>query len=156
METVPRGTLLSEPGSLDPWFVTGLIQGAASFTYSRSGRIVSPYLGMKAKSADLELLVSVRSFLGGAGEIFPIRDRDRLDPDEIKGFYFRVSRSADLARVVEHLDRYPCLGTKAERYEIWREMVLGKRIRSRAESASRLDELALRLTEITTGHARRE
>ena len=125
VETVSRET------SLDPWFVTGLIEGIGSFTYSRSGKQFAVYFGVKNGSS--ALLDDLHEFFG-VGAIY----RD----------YFRVQRRNDLTVVVEHFDRYP-LRSKRATYEVWREMVVAKQD-FRKPNRERLDQLAEQLSQLTS------
>jgi hypothetical protein len=120
--------LVVTPG-LDPWYVTGLVEGEGTFTYSRSGKHLALYFAVKLTRADDALLLSLRDFFGGAGSIYRVRPRR---PTPGAGFtkaatYYRVCRRDDLRRIVEHFDAYPLRGAKAESYRVWRLMVLLKR-----------------------------
>jgi hypothetical protein len=106
VETFPRGTL-------HPWYVTGLVEGEGSFTYSRSGKQLAVYFTMKR---ELTLLEDLRSFFGGIGTIYGHGGTTS----------WRVTHRHDLARLVVHFDRYPLRTKKADSYAVWREMVLLK------------------------------
>lgn len=123
VETVSRET------SLEPWFVTGLIEGIGSFTYSRSGKQLAVYFGVKSSSS---LLLGDLNDFFGVGAIY----RD----------YFRVQRRNDLAVVVDHFDRFP-LRSKRATYEIWREMVIAKQD-FRKPNRERLEQLATELSQL--------
>ena len=58
VETVSRET------ALDPWYVTGLIDGVGSFTYSRSGRQLAIYFAVKLGSTSF-LLDDLKAFFQG-------------------------------------------------------------------------------------------
>src|SRR3954454_4331406 len=49
METFSRGT---SPAPLDPWYVTGFVEGEGAFTYSRSGKQLALYFGLKLSRDD--------------------------------------------------------------------------------------------------------
>ncbi len=129
METFSRGTL-------DPHWVTGFCDGAASFTFSRSGKQLALYFAVKLPRHEEPLLQELQSFFGGAGRLYEVDSRTS---------YYRVSKHDELARVVSHFDDYPLCSSKIRGYEIWREMVLVKQEFRRPDRA-RLDELAERLT----------
>ena len=110
--------------------MTGFADGAASFTYSRSGQQLALYFAIKAEPT---LLGEVQAFFEGAGRIYDT--------------YFRVSRRDELLRVVDHFDRYPLRSTKQEVYEVWRQMVMAKQEFRRPDRAL-LDSLAAQLTQL--------
>ncbi len=126
VDTVSRET------NLDPWYVTGFIDGVGSFTYSRSGKQLAVYFGVKVSGSDW-LLDELKEFFQ-AGAIYSIRGSS----------YFRVQRRTDLAAVVDHFDRHP-LRAKRQVYEIWREMVVAKQM-FRKPDRERLEALARELS----------
>jgi hypothetical protein len=124
-ETFSRGTQ-----QLDPWYVTGFVEGEGAFTFSRNGRQMALYFAIKLTGADRAILDTIREFFGGIGNIYDVVPRAAPTPSS--GYtkaaaYYRVCRREDLDRVVEHFDRYPLRGTKAASYAIWRQMVVLKR-----------------------------
>jgi hypothetical protein len=125
VETFSRGTL-------EPWFVTGFVEGEGAFTFSRSGRQLALYFALKRPAADRSLLEEIQAFFGGAGRLYAVGEGT---------VYYRVCRREELARVVTHFDRYPLRGEKAEAYRIWREMVALKQAFRRPER-EKLAELA--------------
>lgn len=129
VETVSRET------TLDPWYVTGLIDGVGSFTYSRSGKQLAVYFAVKV-SGSVSVLEELQAFFGG-GAIYA----------SARSSYFRIQRRDDLTAVLDHFDRFP-LRTKREVYEVWREMVIAKRTFRRPER-DRLDSLATELSNLT-------
>jgi hypothetical protein len=120
-------------GTLDPNYVTGFLDAAGSFTFSRTGRQIALYFAVRIAERDLALLEALQEFFGGIGRIYPGRSS-----------YFRVTRRDQLVRIVEHFDRYPLHSTKQEAFETWREMVHAKQEFRRPERA-RLDALTERL-----------
>ncbi|MBA3503839.1 MAG: LAGLIDADG family homing endonuclease [Myxococcota bacterium] len=129
METVSRET------SLDGWYVTGLIDGVGSFTYSRSGKQLAVYFAVKV-SGSIGVLEELQAFFQG-GSIYT---SDRSS-------YFRIQRRDELAVVLDHFDRFP-LRTKREVYDVWREMVIAKRA-FRKPDRDRLESLATELSNLT-------
>lgn len=121
METFSRGTL-------DPAYVTGFVDAAGSFTYSRSSKQLALYFAVKLSPVDRPLLEELQAFFGGIGRIY-------------SEAYFRVTRRDELMAVVEHFDRHPLQSSKREVYELWREMVLAKQ-EFRRPDRERLDQLA--------------
>ena len=129
MDTVSRET------TLDPWYVTGLIDGVGSFTYSRSGKQLALYFAVKV-SGSTSLLEDLREFFQ-AGAIYEIG----------RASYFRIQRRDQLVFVLDHFDRYP-LRSKRQVYEVWREMVLAKQT-FRKPDRDRLETLAGELSQLT-------
>jgi len=132
---------------LNPWYVTGLVEGEGTFTYSRSGSQIALYFAVKLARADDSLLLSLQDFFGGAGTIYRVRPRA---PTPGAGFskaatYYRVCRRSELGRIVEHFDAYPLRASKAASFRIWRLMVLLKQEFPRT-SRDRLDALAGKLS----------
>jgi len=124
-ETFSRGTQ-----GLDPWYVTGFVDGEGAFTFSRNGRQLALYFAIKLTGADKAILDDIRDFFGGIGSIY--RVAPRAAPTPASGYtkeaaYYRVCRRDELERIVEHFDRYPLRGVKARAYGIWRQMVILKR-----------------------------
>src|SRR6516162_3600700 len=115
METVPRATL-------QPWFVSGFADAHAAFTFSRGGRgHIDLYFAVKRPTGDRPLLEAIQKFFEGAGRIYAVKTRNAS--------YYRVSRPDELRRVAAHFEQYPLQSPmKREIYEVWREMVLHKRI----------------------------
>jgi len=145
---MPRG----RPDAADlpsPWYVTGFVETAGSFTYSRTGRNLAIYFAIKLPARDHRLLEAIRRFFGDAGTIYEIGRRDL--PARAGAVYLRVSRRDELARVVAHFDRYPRRGRKLESYRIWREMVRLKADRYRRPPRERLGRLANRLSAAPAG-----
>ena len=122
METFSRGTP-------DPAYVTGLIDAAGSFTFSRTSKQLSVYFAVKL--ADRDLLEDLQAFFG-VGRIYTTG----------RSAYYRVNRREELPRIVAHFDQHPLRSKKRETYELWKQMVEAK------AEFRRPDRLALsRLTE---------
>ncbi len=113
--------------SLNPWFVTGFIEGSGSFTYSRSGDSVIPYFALKVGAQDRSLLQALQAFFGGAGRLYDVSGRNEAASTRTTGaVYFRITRVAELAIVVAHFNRYPLVGAKAAAFSLWRRLVEAK------------------------------
>jgi hypothetical protein len=141
-ETFSRGTQL-----LDPWYVTGFVEGEGAFTFSRNGRQMALYFAIKLTGADRALLEDIRAHFG-VGAIYKVAARSAPTPSSgytKEAAYYRVSRRDDLERVVEHFDRYPLRGVKARSYAIWRQMVVLKR-EFRKPQRDELERLAAQLS----------
>lgn len=141
VNTDPRET------SLDPWHVTGLVEGEGSFTFSRSGtrrQNFSLFFAIKM-SGDEGLLDAVQAFFG-TGAIYPAGPGARL---------YRVSDLRDLESVVAHFDTHPLRGPKKRAFRVWREMVALKRDSFRRPPIERLEALAANLTAASPRNRRR-
>ncbi len=122
---------------LDPWYVTGFAEAQGSFTYSRSGRQLAIYFGIKLPAADEPVLDAIRAFFAGIGSIYPVQAGANA--------YFRVCRREQLPVIVDHFDSYPLRSSRRAAYEIWREMVLLKQ-RFRQPPRDALRQLAEQLS----------
>jgi hypothetical protein len=107
VETFSRGT------PLEPAYVTGLIEAAGSFTFSRTSKQISVYFAVKL--ADRDLLEELRAFFG-VGRIYSAG----------AGAYYRVNRREDLPRILAHFDQHPLRSKKRDAYELWKQMVEAK------------------------------
>lgn len=135
MDTFPRGT--SAEASLDPWFVTGLVEGTGSFTFSRSGSGLVVSFGIKRPARDRPLLDEVQAFFG-VGTIYTVGGG--------RAAFYRVTHRNDLSAVVGHFDQHPLRGSKRAAFDVWREMVALKQETFRRPPNERLEELAQALS----------
>lgn len=106
METFSRGTL-------DPAYVTGLIEAAGTFTFSRTSKQVSLYFAVKLP--DRDLLEDLQGFFG-VGRIYAAG----------ASAYYRVNRRQDLPRIVAHFEQYPLRSRKRKAFAVWKQMVEAK------------------------------
>jgi hypothetical protein len=134
METFSRETRTTD---LDPWYVTGFVEAQGSFTFSRNGRQMALYFGMKLPEVDEPVLHAIRDFFGGIGSIYPVQAGASA--------YYRVCRREQLPVIVDHFDSFPLISCKRAAYEIWREMVLLKQ-RFRQPPRDELRQLAEQLS----------
>jgi len=137
VETFPHGN------PLDPWYVTGFVEGEGTFTFSRNGFSLSLFFAIKLTGRDRVILEAIRDYFGGIGKIYDVKARAPAGPGS--GYtkaaaYFRTSRLDQLDVVLDHFDTYPLRGSKATSYSIWREMVL---LKWAARKSDRLELLAL-------------
>jgi hypothetical protein len=139
METFSHGTL-------DPWWVTGLVDGEGSFTFNRNGRQIAVVFQVKLTGADADVLVRLQQFFG-VGRIYKVAART---PTAMSGAtktaaMYRVNRHDELPRITSHFDAYPLQSYKANAFKIWRGMVtLKTEFRGRNKEA--LEELAFALS----------
>jgi hypothetical protein len=127
VETFSRGTL-------EPAYVTGLVDAAGSFTFSRSSKQLALYFALKVAAQDRPLLEEVQAFFGGAGRIY----------DQA---YYRVTRREELTAIVDHFDRHPLRSRKRQVYDLWREMVVAKQ-EFRRPDRERLEQLAAEIARL--------
>lgn len=139
METFSRGTL-------DPWYVSGFIDGEGTFTYSRSGKQLVLYFAVKRSMSDRPLLEMLQAFFLGIGRMYPTETGVASEMAAKSACYYRITRQKDLEQVITHIEQYPLQTSKAECYAIWREMVFLKRS-FRKPPRVQLDELARKLSE---------
>lgn len=142
METFPRGTF-----NIDPWYVTGFVEGEGTFTYSRSYDHMGLYFGIRLTKRDAPILESIQQFFGGIGKIYQAKAHISPKGGRTKSAsYFRITRVKDLLKVVEHFDIYQLNGTKQESYKIWRRMVMLKTNNIGKAPKEKLEMLARQLT----------
>ena len=134
--------------SPDPWYISGFAEASASFTYSRSGSVVALYFGIKVSIKDLVILQGIQAFFADIGRIYTIKASSERRVKGADFLYFRVNRARDLSQLVAHFDRYPLTGSKAQQYQVWREMVRLKQ-RFRRPDRERLTALASQLSNLT-------
>jgi len=96
-------------------YVTGLVEGAGSFTFNRNGERVTPVFAVRMKATSRNLLEELQSFFDNAGTIY--------ETNEQNACLFRVNRTRELLRVVQHFDEHPLRGDKRIAFRLWREMV---------------------------------
>ncbi len=139
MGTLSRGTL-------EPWWITGLVDGEGTFTFNRNGRQMAVVFAIKLTGVDRPIAERVQEFFG-VGRLYRVAARVlTASSDATKtAAYYRVNRHDELPRIVEHFDAYPLQSYKANSYKIWKAMVTLKRdFRGRNHAA--LEELALALS----------
>ena len=108
--------------NVNPWFLTGLIDGEGSFTIitdknnkrTLGWRVQSKFqIGLHKR--DLSLLFQIQQFLGGIGSIYihPTRNIVNYSVDSIK----------DLAILINHFEKYPLLTQKAADFILFKQVV---------------------------------
>lgn len=133
---------------LNPWYVTGFVDGEASFglTLSKTQFQISFKINLRAD--DRAILDQIQQFFG-CGKVYPQR---RMKPDGRNGkpqFAYCITSCSDALKLIKHFDQYPLQAKKQRDYVVWREAVLchvdgkGKHGRKREymrEFVSRLQE----------------
>lgn len=133
---------------LNPWYVTGLLEGAGSFTFQRSRGHVTVVFVFRVRPADRPLLVALQRFFKGAGRIYRLERRGPAHRESTTSWLYRINRPRELARVIEHLDAFPLCGERRAAYASWREMVW---LRAALHGASATPELVA----LTVAHSRK-
>jgi len=128
--------------TLEPWYLTGMVELAGSFTYSRSDRNVVPYFAIKLRNDEGGILDDVQAHFGGAGRQYALKG-SHPGP---RSRYYRVTRIQDLDLIVQHFDDYPLRGRKAAAYTIWRELVSLKRQGYRKPEREKIEKLCTSLS----------
>jgi hypothetical protein len=147
---VPRGTfewVAMISGILQPWYVTGFVEGEGSFTYSKAGSSLALYFSIRLPESDRAVLVQMQAFFNGVGKIYRQKGSKPVGSDNAKhASYYRVNRAQHLPVILNHFEAYPLKGEKALSFSIWREMVNLKLKRQRDGVSPELLELATRLS----------
>ncbi len=108
-------------GKIDPWFVSGLVEGEGCFSVSFSfrkklkvGIETRPSFSVSLNQRDLDLLQQLHAFFGCGAIRYSKSDRT----------YKYESRSiSDLTRrIVPHFERYPLRGSKRRDFEIFADV----------------------------------
>ena len=106
---------------LDPWFVTGLVEGegcfAVSFTLRKKLKIgieTRPSFSISLNRRDLSLIQAMHSFFGCGAVRYSKGDRT---------YKFESRSVQDLAtNIVPHFEKYPLHGSKANDFRIFAEI----------------------------------
>ena len=93
--------------SLDPWFITGLIDAEGSFVITilnniryKTGWTIQTRMQVKMHEKDRPLILSIQKFFGGIGYI--------SKPNNFSTVEFRVSTLNDIINVIiPHFNKYP-------------------------------------------------
>ena len=107
--------------SLNPWFVTGLVEGEGCFSVSFSfrkklkvGIETRPSFSLSLHQRDLELVKQLHAFFGCGAVRYSRSDRT---------YKFESRSVADLTRrIVPHFERYPLVGAKSKDYAIFADI----------------------------------
>lgn len=110
------------PQPLNPWYVTGLVEGEGSFTVSFNKRRqisvgieTRPSFSVTLSKRDLNLLKALRAFFGCGAIRYNRSDRT---------YKYEVRAVADLARkILPHFEKYPLAGVKGEDFRKFAEIV---------------------------------
>ena len=125
----------------DPSYLTGLLEVAGSFNFNRGRNQWNVVFAVALGGENRELLERMRSYFDG-GRIYPPAGGSRVTRCS-----YRVTRPAELLRVVEHFERHPLIGVRKNEFAIWREMVLLRAASIGQAQPEQMEELAKRLSE---------
>nr|AGN49028.1 LAGLIDADG endonuclease [Botrytis cinerea B05.10] len=116
LSTIDKGSF-----SLNPWFVTGFIDGDGSFAVSIAkkksgiGWKIQPILTIGLDQKDLDLLVQIKDFFK-VGKIYTSK----------RGIiYYTVGSTKDLIKyILPHFDKYPLATAKLKDYLVFKKIIL--------------------------------
>jgi len=138
---------------LTPWYVTGLCDGEAAFTFSRAEGTVALYFGIKQREDNQQIIEKIREYFHHVGNVYRNKESN---PTKNSGFshasaYYRVTKINELKVIVDHFDKYPLQSKKKqEAYQVWRQMVRYKLDNYRNIDYNELRVLAERLSSLNT------
>ena len=103
---------------LNPWYVTGIVEGEGSFcvSFNKRRRLsvgieTRPSFSISLNRRDLELLKSIREYFGCGGIRYSRKDRT---------YKFEVrSIKALMKNVIPHFKKYPLRGSKGKDFELF-------------------------------------
>ena len=106
---------------LDPWYVTGLVEGEGSFcvSFNRRRKLnvgieTRPSFSISLSARDLELVKALRKFFGCGSVRYSRTD---------KTYKFEVRSVPDLTKyVIPHFRNYPLRGSKSRDFEIFAQI----------------------------------
>ncbi len=114
----PMEGSLSEGNRLDPWYVTGLVEGEGCFHVGfalrrrlKVGVETRPSFSLSLNRSDLGLLQRIHEFFGCGGIRYSKADRT---------YKYEVRSISDLVKIViPHFRHYPLQGKKREDFELF-------------------------------------
>lgn len=133
-------------GSLNPFYVTGLSEGEATFTYIRNGGGINLRYAMKLTEADRNLVFALQAFFA-TGQVY--RVGATMGSTTRAGWMYCATSMASLQRIVQHFDVYRLWGKKYDEYLIWRQMYTIKQT-PRKIDLPQLTSLAEKLSALRT------
>lgn len=106
---------------LDPWYVTGLIEGEGTFGVSfnlrrrlRVGVETRPYFAISLNQRNLELIKSLRDYFSCGGIRFSRGDNT---------YKYEVRSIDDLTeKIIPHFEKYPLQGDKRRDFETFKKI----------------------------------
>lgn len=147
METFLRETSpQNQNNNINPWYITGLIDGEGSFTFNRCGHHMNLCFAMKLTAQDRCVLTLLQNFFGGIGKIYHVKARISNSGKTKTAAYFRITRVNDLLRIKDHFEKYPLKSIKNEQFKIWKEMLIIKRDNFKKKHIDKLESLVQKLS----------
>lgn len=105
--------------NINPWFVTGFIEGEGAFTYSTQSGVPHPVFSIRQRADYSDMVQSVKDFFG-VGSIYICSSRGPTK----QSAYLRVCNAEDLPKVVRHFGSYPIQSVKKRKaFELWKSLV---------------------------------
>ena len=120
---------------MNPWYVTGFVDGEGTFTFNRCRNYITLCFGLKLTAQDRSALELIREFFKGVGQIYHVKAPNSYRGKTKTAAYFRVARINNLLKIVDHFDNFPLKSTKNKQFKIWKEMVMIKNNNFRKLSA---------------------
>jgi len=107
---------------LDPWYITGLVEGEGCFSVSfhlrdklKVGIETRASFSVSLNKRDLELLKKLHQYFGGGGIRFSRADNTyKYEIRELKSI---------VEKVIPHFERYPLQGSKGKDFEAFKEII---------------------------------
>lgn len=130
----------------DPWYVTGLCDGEAAFTYSRNAGAFNIYFSLRQRADNRNIVEKIQEFFDYAGAIYASKGTEGTKQQF--SVYYRVAKVAELKRIIDHFDKYPLQGKKQDAYLVWRKMAMHKIDNYRDTDYDTLRALAAELTSL--------
>lgn len=115
---------------MNPYYITGLCEGEASFTYGQIATGIRPRFVLSLTYSDKELVEKVFNFFK-IGKIYYGRAGKRNSNcgyTEPKSMYCVVNPE-DLEIIISHFDVYNLTGKKARSYQVWKKIVEARRLK---------------------------
>ena len=117
----PRPALAAPPSSLDPWWITGFIEGDGGFTasikYRENSFRVQPFFGITQHSRDELLITTIKNYfsVGGIYSKKGAKGRNYIQ--------YAISSYKDILKVITpRYARPPLQSPKLEVYKLWLEL----------------------------------
>lgn len=138
---------------LTPWYVTGLCDGEAAFTYSRTGSAFGLYFSIKQRNDNRQIIEEIREYFSFVGNIYYGKEREQTKNSGLSKpyAYYRVTKINELKIIIGHFDKYPLQSKKKlEVYNVWRQMVIYKLENYRNTDYDKLRALAEKLSSLNS------
>ncbi len=161
--------MYEQPGSIDPWYITGFTDGEGCFSLFlntesrlRKNGSVSVYtywvtvFRIHLRGDDIKVLKEIQTYFKcGSVGLFNSSSQKKLDNFIGNAAYHVKSRQEIVEHIIPHFDKYTLRAKKLDTYKLWREAVLilyksDKRRVSRFAPQELTDDEQSRLLDIKT------